>query len=144
MEESDDVDRVSIRHSEAEISSYRSAELVRDPPEWWYKQSPLPRETARFLWWGLAPKTCKIFTGPVKSYYTHCALHGIKPAFPATVYSLVSWTGELSTKRIKARTIKSYLMAVKSAHVDLSYHDLSVFDSPVLERLIAGVRRLHG
>ena len=85
-----------------------------------------------------------MYTRPVKSYYTHCGLHGIQPVFPATFYPLASWIGELSVKRIKAETIKSYLTAVRSAHIDMSYHDLSVFHSPGLKRMIAGVRHLQG
>ena len=45
---------------------------------------------------------------------------------------------------MKAKTIKSYLTGVRSAHVDTGYRDLSAFHSPDLERMIAGVRRLHG
>ena len=104
----------------------------------------MPRDAARILWWGLAPKTRRTYSTPVKSYYTHCGLNGIQPAFPATFYSLATWISKLSIKRVKAKTIKSYLTGVRSAHVDMSYHDLSAFHSPDLERMVAGVRRLHG
>ena len=52
--------------------------------------------------------------------------------------------GELGNQRVKAKTIKSYLTGVRSAHVDMSYRDLSAFHSPDLERIIAGVRRRQG
>ena len=80
----------------------------------------------------------------MKSYGFHCALHGHNPPFPAIVTSLASWIAQLSTKRIKAKTIKSYITGLRSAHVDIGYEDLSVFHSPLLQRMIAGVRRLHG
>lgn len=57
---------------------------------------------------------------------------------------MASWIGQLSIKRVKAKTIKSYLTGVRSAHVDMSYHDLSAFHLPDLERMIAGVRHLRG
>ena len=71
-------------------------------------------------------------------------MHAIQPAFPATSHSLQSWVTQFSNRRIKAKTIKSYLTGVRSAHVDIGYDDLSAFHSPKLERMIAGIRRLHG
>ena len=92
----------------------------------------------------LAPKTRKTYSAPAKSYIIHCALHGIQPAFPATCHLLADWVAQLGVKRVKAKTIKSYLTAVRSAHVDMLHHDLTVFHAPELEHMIAGIRRLHG
>ncbi len=50
----------------------------------------------------------------------------------------------LSTQRLKAKTVKSYLTGVRSAYVDIGFDDLSMFYSAQLERIIAGIRRLHG
>ena len=81
----------------------------------------------------------------MKSYCTHCALIGIRPPFPASIRSLTSWITQLSTKRVKSKTIKAYLTGIRSAHIDMCYDDdLSVFHHPRLERMIAGHRRLHG
>ena len=33
---------------------------------------------------------------------------------------------------------------MRSAHIDLAFRDLSAFHTPELERIIAGIRRLHG
>lgn len=58
--------------------------------------------------------------------------------------SLASWIADLSTKRVKAKTVKAYLTGVRSAHVDMGYRGLAVFHNPQLERIIAGMRRLQG
>ena len=71
-------------------------------------------------------------------------MRGIKPVFPATSASLANWVGYLATKRVKAKTLKSYLTGVRSAHVDMGYNDLTPFHSPQVERIIAGYRRMHG
>ena len=123
---------------------YRSAELGRDPPDSWYSQTALPREVARLLWWGLAAKTRKTYVTPTKLYSAHCAINGSTPFFPVIVNSLASWIAHLSTRRVKAKTIKAYLTGVRSAHVDMGYEDLTVFHNPQLQRIIAGIRRLRG
>ena len=73
----------------------------------------------------------------------HCALNGLAP-FAATLTSLAGWVAELSNKRIQARTVKKYLTALRSAHVDMGYDGLAVFHHPQLQRMIAGMRRLRG
>ena len=97
----------------------------------------------RLLWWGLSAKTRSGYSTAVKSYRVHCALKGLAP-FAATLTSLASWIAELSTKRIQARTVKKYLTALRSAHVDMGYDGLAVFHHPQLQRMIAGIRRLRG
>ena len=104
----------------------------------------MDRDSTRLLWWGLAPKTRKTYLGPVNLYVTHCALHSIQPAFPATVHSLTSWVGKLGIKRITAKTIKSYLTAVRSAHIDVSDKEPTAFRSSKLQRMVNGSRRMHG
>lgn len=56
---------------------------------------------------------------------------------------MTSWVASLSGK-VQPKTIKSYITGVRSQQVDLGYENLDVFHSPQLERIIAGVRRLHG
>ena len=124
-------------------SERASASSGRDPPESWYNQTPLPREAARLLWWGLSAKTRSGYSSAVKTYRVHCALNGLAP-FAATLTSLASWIAELSTKRIQARTVKKYLTALRSSHVDMGYDGLAVFHHPQLQRMIAGMRRLRG
>ena len=71
-------------------------------------------------------------------------MHGHNPPFPASITSLAGWIAALSTKRVQSKTIKSYLTVVRSAHVDLGYEDLSMFQNAQLQRMITGNRRLHG
>ena len=73
----------------------------------------------------------------------HCALNGLAP-FAATLTALASWISELSTKRIQAKTVKKYLTALRSAHMDMGYDGLAVFHHPQLQRMIAGMKRLRG
>lgn len=76
-------DRASIFHAEAKTSAHPSAELGRDPPEFWYRAAPMAREQARLLWWKFSAKTRKSHSTATKSYQIHCALHGHYPHFPA-------------------------------------------------------------
>ena len=73
----------------------------------------------------------------------HCALNGLAP-YPSTLTALASWIAALSTKRVTAQTVKKYLTALRSAHVDMGYDGLAVFHHPQLQRIIAGMRRLRG
>ena len=126
------------------MSGHIPADLDHDPPGFWYKQSAYSQETSRILWWGLATKTRKSYSTAAKSYDLFCALQGISPAYPATTTSLLEWITHLSVKRPKAKTLKAYLTGVRSVHVDMGHEDLAVFHSPVLQRAIAGVRRMRG
>ena len=133
----------SSRVSRAETRSHRAAELGCDPPQSWYSQTELSREAARCLWWGLDAKTQKTYAAVEKSYSVHCAIKGIKPAFPATVNSLANWISELGSKRVNSATIKAHLNRVRSLNVEIGYDDRA-FDSPQLDIIIAGYRRLRG
>lgn len=117
--------------------------MSRDPPDSWYKQTPLSRNAARYLWWGLANKTRSSYRTAVHSYTEFCALSRVT-AFPATIQSLTGWVARLADHRIQVKTIKAYLCGVRSAHVDMGFEDLDVFHHPLLQRVIAGIRRLRG
>ena len=45
---------------------------------------------------------------------------------------------------MQVQTVKKYLTAVRSTHVDMGCEGLDVFHSPQLQRMIAGMRRLRG
>ena len=64
--------------------------------------------------------------------------------FPATLHSLTAWASHLGDKHLPVTTIKSYLVGLRSAHVDMGYDDLDVFHHPVLKRVLNGIRRLRG
>ena len=42
------------------------------------------------------------------------------------------------------KTIKSYFVSLRSAHLDMGYDDLDVIHHPILKRSLAGVRRFRG
>ena len=71
-------------------------------------------------------------------------MRGIKPPIPATSESLANWLAHLGNRRPKAKTLKAYLTGVRSLHVDMGYEDLSAFQSPRLQRIIRGLRRMRG
>lgn len=50
----------------------------------------------------------------------------------------------LGNRNVAHKTIKAYITGVRSYHVDLGYTDLDVFHHPMLERILAGIRRLRG
>ena len=50
----------------------------------------------------------------------------------------------LGNRRLQAKTIKGYIINVRSAHVDMGYEVLDMFHSSQLERIVAGIRRLLG
>ena len=133
----------SSRVSKAETRSHRAAELGCDPPESWYSQTDLSREAARYLWWGLDPETQKTYAAVGESYGAHCVIQGIKPGFPATIYSLATWITDLYNKRVKIEMIKTHLTSLRSLHVGIGHEDLAAFDSPTIKRILAGIRRLR-
>lgn len=69
---------------------------------------------------------------------------GYKPPFPATLRSLTGWASHCGDRHIQIRAIKSYLVGLRSAHVDIDYDDLDIFHYPVLKRILNGIRRLRG
>ena len=75
---------VSFIHDEID---FLSASLGHGPPNSWYKQTSLPREAARLLWWGLVTKTRTTYSTSAKSYDTHCALNDLTP-YSATTNAL--------------------------------------------------------
>lgn len=50
----------------------------------------------------------------------------------------------LGNRKLRTKTIKSYITGVRSAHIDMGYEDLAMFHNPQLERIVAGMRRLRG
>ena len=71
-------------------------------------------------------------------------MQGFKPAFPASLPTLASWVATLGDRRLHVKTIKAYLTGTRSAHVDMGFEDLKVFQHPMLQRIVAGIRRIRG
>ncbi|CAF9928771.1 MAG: hypothetical protein HETSPECPRED_006926 [Heterodermia speciosa] len=118
----------------------------QDPPESWYNQTGLDRNVSKLLYHGLAPKTRENYSIGARNYHEHCAMHGLRPAFPATVDHLLNWLGELGRGNLKAETIKKYLAGVKSHHIDIGCkrRDIEdVFSHALVKRAIRGIRRIR-
>lgn len=122
-----------------------STTLTCEPPPSWYAEIPLPRQAARYLWWGLAAKTRETYQSAQKSYVSSCRIAGVPP-FPASLFNLARWIAELGIRNLQAKTIKSYLAAVRSFQVDIGATsvELKMFSHPTLFRTIAGIRRMNG
>ena len=114
------------------------------PPSDWYSNTPLSRNAAKYLWSGLATKTRELYSTATRSYTDFCALNGIKPPFPATLNSLSDWIAYLGDRHIQPKTIKAYLVGVRSTHIDLGFDAPEAFNHPALKRIINGIRRLRG
>ena len=118
--------------------------LARDPPESWYSEIPLSRPAARYLWWGLAVKTRSLYDTGRRSYVTYCRISMNATPFPATIQTLSSWIAMLGEHKIQPKTIKAYLAGVRSSQIDTGFEDLETFHHPVLNRIIAGIKRKNG
>lgn len=65
----------------------------------------------------------------------------LEPPFPAQEEWLVGWITSLITRHLQPSTIRGYLTAVRSHHVDLRFNT-SVFNSEHLKRFLQGVNHL--
>lgn len=86
-----------------------------------------------------------MYTTATNSYTEYCALFGKRP-FPAQVGGLAAWIGHLGGRRLKPKIIKGYLAGLRSLRLDstLDMAELGVYSHPILQRIIAGLRRLYG
>lgn len=116
----------------------------RDPPESWYAEVPLNRQSSRYLWWGLAPKTRMLYETVRLGYTMHCRAHTSFTLFPATLASLASWISAMGNRQLRAKTIKNHMSGIRSLHIDQGYDDLELFYHPVLQRIVAGIKRKNG
>ncbi len=62
---------------------------------------------------------------------------------PASQHAVMEWVASLGARGLQPKTIKSYLTGVRSLHVDADL-PFAVCESPVVQRLIRGIKRYHG
>lgn len=74
----------------------------------------------------------------------HCRAHTSFTPFPATLASLASWISAMGNCQLRAKTIKNYMSGIRSLHIDRGYNDLELFHHPVLQRIVAGIKRKNG
>ena len=48
----------------------------------------------------------------------------------------------LDNKRLQIKTIKDYIIDIRSVYIDIDYEDLDIFYSPQLKRIVIDIRRL--
>ena len=71
-----------------------------------------------------------------------CAFGSLQ-AFPPTWFCIAEWVGSLGLRKLKPKTIKAHITALRSACIDRGYSDLSVFNEPLLQREINGIKRMN-
>lgn len=50
----------------------------------------------------------------------------------------------MGNRQLRAKTIKNYMSGIRSLHVDRGYEELELFHHPVLQRIVAGIKRKNG
>ena len=98
-------------------------------------------KAARLLWHGLAPTTRTTYDAAWRTYERFAIDNGYSP-LPVTFNSLSHWATEILEKN-KAETVKAYITALRSRHVDLGISTI-VFDDLRIKRILNGSLRLHG
>lgn len=101
----------------------------------------------------LSSKTRQSYDTVLRSYTEDCRFHGVAPfgnmalhRFQQRPIPLPSGFGGLGQRRLKTRTIKSYNTGVRSAQLDMgaTRAELEIFHHPALERIVMGMKKLHG
>jgi hypothetical protein len=108
----------------------------------------MSRRAAFYLWHGLASSTRKTYSTGQKSFIDFIRLHpGLldEPGkyLPATDRSIVEWVCSLGDRGLQPKTIKGYLSAVRSLHVDEGL-PFTACESETVRRVIRGIKRFHG
>jgi hypothetical protein len=125
----------------------RQAAVLQAPPDWWYEQhTAWPKTVSFYLWHGLSGNTRKTYSTGQQSFINYTRLHSLYnpngAILPATQPTIMCWVASLAG-RVQPKTIKAYLSAVCSLHVDADL-PFSICESPVVQRLICGIKRFHG
>ncbi|KNZ80852.1 Integrase/recombinase xerD like protein, partial [Termitomyces sp. J132] len=98
------------------------------------------------LWHGLAASTRKTYSTGQRQFIIHAQLNGLYnpdgSILPASEPAILSWVAHLGG-RVQPKTIKAYLSAMRSLHVDGGLPFTSV-ESPLVQRLVRGIKRYHG
>ncbi|KAK0484685.1 hypothetical protein IW261DRAFT_1560355 [Armillaria novae-zelandiae] len=117
------------------------------PPDWWYQRhANLSKTIAFYLWHGLVSSTRSMYSTGQKSYIGFVQLHSLLnpdgSLLPASETAILQWIASLGP-RVQPKTIKKYLTHVKSMHTDLNL-SFTATDSPIVQRVICGIKRFHG
>lgn len=122
--------------------------ILSAPPESWLTEAgPGLTDAAKLnLWHGLAPGTRSGYKSARESFEYFCSARGSN-TYPAQQRELIEWitlrgsgSAEPFQGKVSADTLRHYLAAIRSVHVDRSL-PLSVFDDKTLRRVLDGIRR---
>lgn len=93
----------------------------------------------------LAPRTRLNYLSGLSSYLRFCKERQLEPPLPAHEDWLVAWLTNLASapplSRLQPSTIRSYVTADRSQHIDLRL-PTAVFESPHLHRFLQGMHNL--
>jgi hypothetical protein len=112
--------------------------------EFWYSDMNIDKSKTRWIWFDLAIKTRLIYNSTIRSYKKHCMIDDFI-VFSTIIESLRSWIFALDTRKLKAKSIKAYLIEIRSYHVDMKHLDeiLRIFQSNSLQRMINEIKNVH-
>ena len=118
------------------------------PPPDFIAETGLSHLVASVLWHGIEPSTRKSYASGTKSWQFFCAARAVD-AYPAQLPDLMEWVAQRTygvssphMGRVASKTLRSYLSAIRSAHVDrvLPVH---VFENLSLRRMLDGATSLN-
>lgn len=93
------------------------------------------------IWWGLAPKTQKLYSSTQNSYHIYCLFNTTHLSFSITFHTLASWVIGLAKQKIQPKTIKTYFSGLRSTLVNFDIRDLNIFYHFSIYRLITGIKK---
>jgi hypothetical protein len=96
------------------------------------------------MWHGLALSTRSTYKSAVSQWERYAANYSIA-AWPVTTALLEQWIVDrtvVSSDRVQATTMESYLQALRSHHIDMRL-STTVFDTAVIKRLLRGAKSLY-
>ncbi len=99
-------------------------------------------DATKLLHLGLAPATRSNYVGPQRAYLRFAREHGVAQPVPASEDTLCMWVAWLN-RSVQYATIRSYLYAVRSMHIELGLAD-PIERRLRLARVLTGVRRSKG
>ena len=80
----------------------------------------------------------------MKRFYSFCSAYAVFNPFPMSEKLLCSFAAYLAEQNMSHQTIKTYLSAVRDAHISFGFPDFRSADNlPRLERIQAGIRRVQ-
>ncbi|KAG5731899.1 Integrase/recombinase xerD like protein [Termitomyces sp. T112] len=122
--------------------------ITEIPPHWYDAHANLSPRAAFYPWHRLASSTRKNYSTGQKSFIDFCRLNPSvlnEPGryLPATDQAIVEWVCSLGDRALQPKTIKGYLAAVRSLHIDEGL-PFGACESETVCRVIRGIKHYHG